>query len=54
MGYNGKIKPEFLEKALERFSEYKAQKESLVLRMREDNLWYAQRFAGLTNRKNGR
>lgn len=51
--YSGKIKPEFLEKALERFSEYKAQKENLAQRMREDNLWYAQRYAGFINRKNG-
>lgn len=51
--YNGKIPREFFEKAMERFSEYKAQKEDLQLRFQENNMWYKQQYGGLINRKSG-
>lgn len=51
--YGGKISREFFEKAMERFSEYKEQKEGLQQRLQENNNWYKQQYAGFINRKTG-
>ena len=51
--YQGKISPEFLGKALERFEEYKSQKYSLQKRIQEDNMWYKQQYGGDINPQTG-
>jgi len=51
--YTGKVAPDFLAKAMERFEEYKAQKYSLQKRIQEDNMWYKQQYGGDVNSVTG-